>query len=131
MNQRIMSAIIVLCAIISCAIILVFATCAHATRAHKERWYQEQWCAEHGGQTEVVMNDGTRCDCVLETHAIEFDFGAKWAESLAQALNYAMQTGKRAGIVLILENGGDVRYVNRLRRVIEFNRLAVDVWVMR
>jgi hypothetical protein len=27
------------------------------------------------GQVEVVLPDGTRCDCVTDTHAIEFDFG--------------------------------------------------------
>ena len=27
------------------------------------------------GQVEVMLPDGTRCDCVTDTHAIEFDFG--------------------------------------------------------
>jgi hypothetical protein len=35
----------------------------------------ERWCREQGGQVEVVLPDQTRCDCVTETHAIEFDFG--------------------------------------------------------
>jgi len=34
----------------------------------------------HQGQVEVVLTDGTRCDCVTETHAIEFDFGNGWAD---------------------------------------------------
>jgi len=65
--------------------------------------YQEKWCTEHGGQVEVVLPDRTRCDCLTETHAIEFDFGKKWAEAIGQALYYAIQTGKKPGIVLILE----------------------------
>ena len=28
------------------------------------------------------LPDGTRCDCVTDTHAIEFDFGVNWAEAL-------------------------------------------------
>ena len=44
---------------------------------------------------EVVMKDGTRCDILTATHAIEVDFAKKWAEAIGQSLNYAMQTGKR------------------------------------
>ncbi len=40
-------------------------------------WYQDRWCRERGGQVEVVLPDKTRCDCVTDTHAIEFDFGNK------------------------------------------------------
>jgi len=29
---------------------------------------------------EVVMKDGTRCDILTATHAIEVDFAKKWAE---------------------------------------------------
>ena len=62
------------------------------------------------GQVEVVLPDGTRCDCVTETHAIEFDSGSKWAETVGQSAYYALQTGKRAGIVLILETMKDRKY---------------------
>ena len=46
-----------------------------AKREHPEKWYQEQWCEERNGKAEVVLPDGTRCDCLTDTHAIEFDFG--------------------------------------------------------
>jgi hypothetical protein len=49
-----------------------------AKREHPEKWYQKRWCrkqGEQGGQVEVVLPDQTRCDCVTDTHAIEFDFG--------------------------------------------------------
>ena len=38
---------------------------------------------------EVVMKDGTRCDILTSTHAIEVDFAKKWAEAIGQSLNYA------------------------------------------
>ena len=47
-----------------------------AKREHPEKWYQEKWCEAQKGQVEVVLPDGTRCDCVTDTHAIEFDFGS-------------------------------------------------------
>ena len=42
-----------------------------------ERYYQEKFAREIGGQVEVVMKDGTRCDILTTTHAIEVDFARK------------------------------------------------------
>ena len=56
-------------------IVLVLPTSVLAKREHPEKWYQQKWCEAHRGQVEVVLPDGTRCDCLTETHAIEFDFG--------------------------------------------------------
>jgi hypothetical protein len=90
---------------VALAIILIFLfpSLAFAKREHPEKWYQEQWCRERGGQIEVVLPDRTRCDCVTDTHAIEFDFGNGWAEAIGQSSYYSIQTKKKAGIVLILE----------------------------
>jgi len=49
--------------------------CIFAIRQHPEKWYQKKWCEEQKGRIGVVLPDGTRCDCVTDTHAIEFDFG--------------------------------------------------------
>lgn len=97
-------------------------------RAYPEKHYQTIWCAAHGGQAEVVLPDKTRCDCVTDTHAIEFDFGSKWAEAIGQALYYAIQTGKKAGIVLILEKESDRRYWIRLNTIINHYALPIDTW---
>ena len=74
------------------------------------------------------MPDRTRCDCLTQTHAIEFDFGSKWAEAIGQSLYYSLQTGKRAGIVLILEKSKDYRYWMRLNTTIEHFDLPIDTW---
>ena len=52
-----------------------------------ERYYQEKFAREIGGQVEVVMKDGTRCDILTATHAIEVDFAKKWAEAPGQRIN--------------------------------------------
>jgi hypothetical protein len=59
--------------------ISVAAVCE--TRA-SGKWYQVKWCEAHQGQVELVLPDGTRCDYVTDTHAIEFDFGNGWAEAI-------------------------------------------------
>jgi hypothetical protein len=82
------------------------------------------------GRVEVVLPDGTRCDCVTETHAIEFDFGDNWAEAVGQSAYYAIQTGKKAGVVLILETTKDSKYWIRLNTTIEHFDLQIDTWRM-
>ena len=110
------------------AILVLAPVIAHAGHLHHERHYQEQWCQ---GQTEYVLPDGTRCDCVTATHAIEVDFAEKWYEALGQALYYAFQTGLRAGIGLIIESDDDLTYSLRLQSVIVHYGLPVDVWEIR
>lgn len=59
-----------------------FASSVFAAHLHLEKWYQEKWCAEQNGKAEVVLPDRTRCDCLTDKNAIEFDFGKKWAEAI-------------------------------------------------
>ena len=42
------------------------------------KWYQEKWCETHNGQIEFTLQDGTLCDCMSNTHAIEFHSGDTW-----------------------------------------------------
>lgn len=83
-----------------------------------------------GGEAEVVLADGSRCDCVTGGHAIEFDFGAKWAEAIGQALHYGALTGLRPGVVLILETPADLRGLDRLRRTIHAYGLPIATWTI-
>lgn len=106
-----------------------FISIADAKTLHKEKEYQRAWCTAHHGHDEVVLNDKTRIDCLTDTHAVEFDFVHKWAESIGQALYYAQATGKKAGIVLIVENGQkDEKYIKRLCTVAE--RYNITVWLI-
>jgi hypothetical protein len=112
-------------------ILFLFPSLLLAKREHPEKWYQERWCrkqGEQGGQTEVVLPDKTRCDCVTDTHAIEFDFGSKWAEAIGQSAYYSIHTKKKAGIVLILENLKDRKYWIRLNTTVKHFNLPIDTW---
>jgi hypothetical protein len=99
-----------------------------ATRENTERWYQKQWCETQKGQVEVVLPDGTRCDCVTDTHAIEFEFGNRWAEAVGQSVYYSMQTKKRPGIVLILETVKYRKYWIRLNSTIKHFDMPIETW---
>lgn len=83
---------------------------------HNEASYQNAWCSAHGGVTEYENKDFTRVDCLTATNAVEFDFANKWAESIGQALHYQLMTGKKAKVVLILENPQkQMVYYNRVK----------------
>ena len=92
---------------------------AATPKNHKfyEKDYQNYWCSANGGMTEVILPDKARVDCVTKTHAIEFDFAKKWAESVGQSLYYSKMTGKSPAVVLILTNIADYRYVKRIERL--------------
>lgn len=110
-------------------LVLLLLPTAAAAEDHPERWYQERWCAEHGGEAEVVLENRTRVDCLTDRYAVEVDFGPKWAQAIGQALYYAERTGRRPGIVLVLEDGGE-RYLRRLREATEGQGLEIRVWVV-
>jgi hypothetical protein len=109
-------------------LIFLFPSLLFAKREHPEKWYQENWCEAHRGQVEVSLPDGTRCDCVTDTHAIEFEFGNRWAEAVGQSAYYSLQTKKKPGVVLILEKMKDRKYLIRLNTTIEHFNLPIDTW---
>ena len=100
-----------------------------AARLHPEKVYQAQWCQANGGESEVRLADNSRVDCVLEDYAIEFDFANKWSEAIGQSLYYAYSLGKKAAIVLIMENySADEKYLTRLNKIAGL--YGIKVWTI-
>ena len=96
---------------------------------HLEKEYQKAWCTKAGGIMEFKNKDNTRVDCLTKNYAIEFDFAEKWAESIGQALYYALLTGKKSGVVLISENKEkDVPFINRASLLAK--KYKIKLWVM-
>ena len=93
-----------------------------------EVWYQQVWCEGRGGKIEQRLPDGRRVDCLTEHYAIEMDFASKWQEAIGQSLDYAMLTGKKAGVVLILNSESDQQHWDRLQRVVNHYQLPIQLW---
>lgn len=108
--------------------LLLLPSLAFAGHLHPEKWYQEKWCAEQGGQSEVVLADKTRADCITATHAVEVEFARKYLNAIGQAIHYSRLTGKKPAIVLILEKPGDRKYWIRLNSTIQHFNLPIDTW---
>ncbi len=103
---------------------------ASTASALPEKYYQAIAADLCGGESEVVMPDGTRCDIVTDEYAIELDFAHKWAESIGQALNYAHQTNKRGGVVLIIDTPTDTKEAIRINSLIRHFKLPIDLWTI-
>jgi hypothetical protein len=117
-------------------LILVLALLSAFASATK--WSEADYVLDHcTGEVEVRLEDKTRVDCLTATHAIEYDFAHKWAEAIGQALHYSAMTGRKPGIVIIVdpENKG-TRYLARLFSAIGQIPCApnkapcIDVWVI-
>ncbi len=109
--------------------IIMFPSLAFAGHLYKEKVYQEAWCKKMGGETEVVLDDRTRVDCITSEYAVEVDFAPKWAESVGQSLYYALKTGRKPGVLLILEKPGDERY---LQRITDLGAIyEINIWTIR
>jgi hypothetical protein len=92
-----------------------------------EAYYQGIAAKALSGEMEVTMPDGSRCDIVTEEYAIEVKEASYWKGSIGQALNYAFQSNKKAGIVLIVEKPTDSI---KLMSVIEHYELPITVWAI-
>ncbi|WP_052140951.1 hypothetical protein [Pseudoalteromonas piratica] len=121
-----MKKLIALLTVFSCELLARGGASAIPTNA-KESDYVEHYCR---GEIEHRLPDKTRIDCLNDTHAIEYDWGKKWHEALGQSLYYSAMTGKKAGIVLIVNPKTKERYLTRLNKAIEAHNLNVDVWTI-
>jgi len=107
---------------------LLFSTLVMSAQA--EKIYAIQIQKELGGKVEQSMPDGSRADLVTHKTAFEIDFAAKWKESIGQALWYALQSNKRAGIILIRQTKADYRYVQQLYSALEYAELTSKFTVL-
>jgi len=104
------------------ALFIAAITSTHA--AGSEADYVNAHCQ---GVIEYRLPDRTRVDCLMPDHAIEYDYGKKWAEAIGQSLHYAMHTGRRAGIVFINLDNSDMYGVERARKLIGHYNLPIDI----
>jgi len=111
--------------------IFIFLLLINNAIAHQflEKEYQDKWCKEHKGKQEIVLNSGERADCITDEYAIEFDFAKKYYEAIGQSLLYSIEANKKAGIVLILENTKDYKYLKRLQIVADVYN--IKVWTIK
>ena len=112
--------------------LLIFIYPAHAKkRIHYEKTYQKQFCEQIGGGTEYYLLDRSgRVDCITNEYAIEVDFANKYTEGVTQALYYGMKTNRKSGLLLIVEDDSERKYVDRTEGVIKHYNLPIRLWTI-
>jgi len=80
-------------------------------------------------QAQYLLDDKTRVDIVTNEYAIEIDYAIDFYEAIGQSLFYAEKTGLKPGILLILKEEKDIRYLKRLLLVAE--KYKITVWTLR
>jgi len=96
-----------------------------------EAFHRDRICKKWNGTPEYTLDDGARVDCLTDQYAVEFDFSNKWAEAVGQALYYSMKTGKKAGIVLIMNGNSSQAHLERLKEVIGYYKLDIKIWTLK
>ena len=109
-----------------CFLILLLGTCV---RAQTEAQYIAALADHLNGRTEVAVTSG-RADIVTAEYAIEVERAGKWKNSIGQALWYGLQTNKKAGIILLIEEPSQRKYAIQLGSAIAYAGLEdkVKVW---
>ena len=102
-----------------------------AAHPHPEQWYAQRAAESYNGLAEFRMPDGTLCDVLTPRHAIEVEFALKWSEAIGQSLHNAFQTGRLAGILLILTEPEEERYLDQLNKLIDHYELLIEVKPLR
>ncbi len=116
---------------------IVFGLCllpwfTHAEqRFHEKEYYLGKWCRFQSGEIDYRAKDKTPVDCLLDTHAVAFEFADKWTEAIDRSLDYAKETGKDAAIVLILERLEDEGLLKEMKQTIRKEDLPIEVWVIQ
>jgi hypothetical protein len=59
------------------------------------------------------------------------DFADKWAKAIGQSLIYAVQTGKKAGIIMVLKNRGNEKHLEKLRKMARHYSVDVEIFPNR
>ena len=111
--------------------LMLLLALAPSLAAGAERDHQVPWCEARDGEAEHTLPDRTRVDCLTARYAVEVDWGRKWAQGLGQALHYAAETGRGPGVLLILEDPDEIRFVVRLARTVLAHDLPVVIWTVR
>lgn len=117
--------------IIFLSIIAIIGGCTAQVVSSKkltESDYNKAFCNTILGNTEHILPDKTRVDCINDQYAIETDYANKWYEAIGQSLHYGLLTGKKPAIYLIQTEPIHKNHTERASNVIEHYKLPIKLF---
>ena len=91
-----------------------------------ERDYQLHCNEILQGKVEHRLPDGTRVDILTDCLAIEVDFAKKWYEAVGQAAHYSRMTKRPPGVLLIVKERGDEKYVSAAKDAVNYIKVKIE-----
>lgn len=96
---------------------VLLGTAAESVKKN-ELWWCGHLAPKYQAEVEVRLDDGTRCDLLTESEAIEVDWARKYAEAIGQSWYYALKLDREPAIILLVKDPEkDQKYVDRCRLV--------------
>lgn len=97
-----------------------------AKQTKYESDYIELISKELGGEREVSVTNG-RIDILTDEIAYEVEWARKWKHSIGQAIWYGLQSDRTPGIILILQDKSDYKYVLQLESALLHSELNKEI----
>ncbi len=99
--------------VLGLALLATFPAASIAEERNERAWCQAL-APKYGAEVEVRLWDGTRCDLLSATEAIEVDWAAKAYEAVGQAVWYSIVTGRRPAVLLLVRDPAkEARHIYR------------------
>jgi len=97
---------------------------------YTEADYRDFACQEFKGIAAYNLGDGLTVDCITSDYVLEFEFEKNWADAIGKALFYEIKTGRKAGIVLIVEKYENNDDLKKIKQVIREKNLEIKLWTI-
>jgi len=94
-----------------------------------ENFYADKIQKAIGGEREVSVSNG-RVDLVTNEYAFEIEWAWNWKEAVGQSLWYGLQTNKKPGIILIMRQNAEFKYVQQLESALQYSNLSEQIHVL-
>lgn len=88
-------------------------------------YYKQRWCHKLSGRTDILHHDVV-LECATNDYIFIFEYSYRWKNAIGKALYYSLETGKRSGIVLILEKKREQFYYKQMKNLISYFSLPID-----
>ena len=84
-----------------------------------EEFFKNEIQKKIGGKLEYSVKNG-RVDLLTEEVAYEVTWASEWKDAIGKSLWYGLQTHRASGIILIVSDKSDEKYLSQLKSTLSY-----------